>query len=201
MRLTELPFALDPYGPKAPWTYADGVLTGTCGARQDRFVPPSGPPGESVSDAPRLLGRAPAGDFQLSARVRVDFRDAFDAGVLYLDVADGQWAKLCLERSPDRPWICTVVTRGVSDDANSFAVDGDTVWLRLSRLGHAFACHASTDGDHWTFVRTFALGTPEEAAAARVGFLVQAPRGEGCTVSFDRITFRPEGPKDLRDGS
>ncbi|MEV6105528.1 DUF1349 domain-containing protein [Streptomyces sp. NPDC051940] len=199
MRIPELPFDLAPEGPAADWSYDGGVLHAAAGPLQDRFAPPSGE--DLAKDAPRLLGRPPAGDFQLSARVRVGFAGDFDAGVLYLAVAGDQWAKLCFERSPHRPWVCTVVTRGVSDDANAFEVDGDTCWLRLSRTGRAFACHASADGERWTFVRHFALGTEEEAAAAFVGFLVQSPTGEGCEVSFDRIAFRTEPLKDLRDGS
>ncbi|MBO0914655.1 DUF1349 domain-containing protein [Streptomyces laculatispora] len=188
LRIPELPFGLEPFGPAAGWSYQDGTLTARAGARQDRFVPPGG-------------AAAPEGDFQLIARVRVGFAAAFDAGVLYLHVGDREWAKICLELSPDRPTICTVVTRGHSDDVNSSVVDGDSHWLRLSRTGNAFACHASADGEKWTFVRVFALGTPEQAAAASVGFLVQSPTGDGCEASFDRIAFRPTGLADLRDGS
>ena len=201
MNLPELPFALQPHGPDGGWAYGNGVLTGRAGARQDRFVPPGGDSLEPASDAPRLLGTAPAGDFRLTARVRVGFDAAFDAGVLYLHAGDRDWAKLCLELSPERPTICTVVTRGHSDDVNSYVVDGDSHWLRLSRTGRAFAFHASADGEKWTFVRVFTLGTPEQAATASVGFLAQSPTGEGCEVTFDRIAFRPEGLADLRDGS
>nr|WSW69941.1 DUF1349 domain-containing protein [Streptomyces sp. NBC_00995] len=201
LNLPELPFGLEPLGPATRWNYEEGVLTARAGARQDRFVPPGGAALDTQSDAPRLLGTAPAGDFQLIARVRVGFAAAFDAGVLYLHVGDRDWAKICLELSPDRPTICTVVTRGHSDDVNSFVVDGDTYWLRLSRTGNAFACHASPDGEKWTFVRVFALGGPEAAAHASVGFLVQSPTGEGCEAGFDRIEFRPTGLADLRDGS
>lgn len=196
-----LPFELSRFGPEAEWTYEDGVLTGRAGARQDRFVPPGGHDLEPAADAPRLLGTVPEGDFQLIARVKVAFAAAFDAGVLYLHVGEREWAKLCLELSPDRPTICTVVTRGHSDDVNSAVVDGDSCWLRLSRTGRAFAFHASADGEKWTFVRVFTLGTARERAAALAGFLVQSPTGEGCEVSFDHITYRPTGIGDLRDGS
>ncbi|MGW2178738.1 DUF1349 domain-containing protein [Streptomyces sp. NPDC001732] len=199
--IPELPFELSPFGPDGGWTYDNGTLTGRAGARQDRFVPPGGAALDSPSDAPRLLGPVPRGDFQLLARVTVGFAAAFDAGVLYLHVGDREWAKICLELSPDRPTVCTVVTRGHSDDVNSFVVDGDTCWLRLSRTGDAFAFHASADGERWTFVRVFALGEPERAAGASVGFLVQSPTGEGCEASFDRIAFRAKGLGDLRDGS
>jgi uncharacterized protein len=196
-----LPFRLEPYGPEAEWTYEDGVLTGRAGAKQDRFVPPGGHDLEPATDAPRLLGAAPEGDFQLIARVKVGFAAAFDAGVLYLHVGEREWAKLCLELSPEQPTVCTVVTRGHSDDVNSAVVDGDSCWLRISRTGSAFAFHASGDGEKWTFVRLFTLGTAQESAAALVGFLVQSPTGEGCEATFDRITYRPTGLADPRDGS
>ena len=117
------------------------MLTGWAGPRQDRFVPPTGEAEDPACDAPRLLG-APEGDFQLIARVTVGFNASFDAGVLYVHVGDRAWAKLCLEYSPDVPTVCTVVTRGHSDDANSFTVEGSSVWLRVSRTGRAFAFHA-----------------------------------------------------------
>ncbi|KOV95989.1 DUF1349 domain-containing protein [Streptomyces sp. NRRL B-3648] len=198
MQLPELPFPLTAYGPDGDWSYADGVLTGSAGARQDRFVPPTGEGLAPTSDAPRLLG-APEGDFRLAARVTVGFRAAFDAGVLYVHAGERAWGKLCLEYSPDVPTVCTVVTRGHSDDANSFTVDGDSVWLRVSRTGRAFAFHASPDGERWTFVRLFTLG--EGTGPALVGFLAQSPVGEGCAVRYDRIAFAAGAPDDLRDGS
>ncbi|GHK05435.1 hypothetical protein SY2F82_72320 [Streptomyces sp. Y2F8-2] len=176
------------------------MLTGWAGARQDRFVPPTGESLDAASDAPRLLG-APEGDFQLIARVTVGFAAAFDAGVLYVHVGERAWAKLCLEYSPDVPTVCTVVTRGHSDDANSFTVEGSSVWLRISRTGRAFAFHASRDGERWTFVRLFTLADEKETDAALVGFMAQSPMGEGCVVTYDGIEFRPHWPQDLRDGS
>ncbi|MFJ9561952.1 DUF1349 domain-containing protein [Streptomyces fuscichromogenes] len=200
LELPELPFSLRTYGPDGHWFHEGGVLTGWAGARQDRFVPPTGEALDPASDAPRLLG-APEGDFQLIARVTVGFGAAFDAGVLYVHVGDRAWAKLCLENSPDVPTVCTVVTRGHSDDANSFTVEGSSVWLRISRTGRAFAFHASRDGKKWVFVRLFTLGGEKETEDALVGFMTQSPMGEGCVVTYDHIEFRTDWPADLRDGS
>jgi regulation of enolase protein 1 (concanavalin A-like superfamily) len=97
--------------------------------------------------------------------------------------------------------VCTVVTRGHSDDANSFTVDGSSVWFRVSRTGRAFAFHASRDGHHWTFVRLFTLGTEKETGDALIGFMTQSPLGEGCVVTYDHLEYRPTWPSDLRDGS
>ncbi|MDI3387423.1 DUF1349 domain-containing protein [Streptomyces sp. B-S-A8] len=200
MLLPELPFPLREFGPDGGWSYADGVLSGRAGAGQDRFVPPGAPSPTPASDAPRLLG-APEGDFQLIARVRAELRAPGDAGVLYLHVGEHEWAKLCLELSPDRAYVCTVVTRGHSDDANAFEVPGEAVWLRIARTGKVFAFHASADGSHWTFVRVFTLGEETAARNALTGFLAQSPKGEGCGVRFDGVEFRGRGLGALRDGS
>ncbi|MDI3421439.1 DUF1349 domain-containing protein [Streptomyces luteolus] len=200
MLLPELPFPLREFGPDGGWSYENGVLTGRAGAGQDRFVPPGGAALAPASDAPRLLG-APEGDFQLIARVRAELRAPGDAGVLYLHVGEREWAKLCLELSPDRPYVCTVVTRGYSDDANAFEVRGEYVWLRIARTGKVFAFHASVDGVRWTFVRVFTLGEERAARAALVGFMAQSPKGEGCGVRFEQVRFREYGLGALRDGS
>jgi uncharacterized protein len=165
----------------------------TAGELTDLFVDPQGKP--PSLNAPNRLSEV-SGDFTLSARVTVPFDSAFDAGVLLLWVDERTWAKLCFEFSPQRqPMVVSVVTRGVSDDCNSFDVDGSTVWLRIARVGRAYAFHASTDGKSWQFVRHFGLdGVPQ------VGFSAQSPTGKGCAVTFDQIRFTSETLGDLRDG-
>jgi regulation of enolase protein 1 (concanavalin A-like superfamily) len=123
--------------------------------------------------------------------------------VLLVHAAERRWAKLCFEYSPQRrPTAVTVVTRGTSDDCNSFEVDGGSLWLRITRTGPAWAFHASTDGAWWRLLRYFALsGDGDVAEPVRVGFLAQSPTGEGCAATFDHIAFRPGAPANLRDGS
>jgi regulation of enolase protein 1 (concanavalin A-like superfamily) len=191
-----LPPALTWHVPPESWSVDGDGLAITAGKATDLFVDPQGKP--AVLNAPRLLGRI-GGDFQLSARVTVGFGATFDAGVLLLYSHDRAWAKLCFERSPDeRQLVVSVVTRGVSDDANAFPVEADHVWLRVARLAPSFAFHASTDGSRWELVRHFALDEEEEPV---VGFLVQSPSGGGCTATFDDIRFLPERLGDLRDGT
>jgi regulation of enolase protein 1 (concanavalin A-like superfamily) len=142
----------------------------------------------------------PEGDFQLSARVTVDFTATFDAGVLLLWVSERHWAKLCFEFSPaGEPMIVSVVCRGVSDDANAFTVPGRSAWLRVSRIDRVYAYHASLDGRTWQMIRVFTLN--DQPSPDRIGFEGQSPTGEGCTVTFDEIHFLPERLGDLRDGS
>jgi regulation of enolase protein 1 (concanavalin A-like superfamily) len=192
VRVSPLPDELRWDVEPASWVLDAGALTVTAGPRTDLFVSPGGAP--PVLNASRLLTRL-EGDFVCGARVRVDFASMFDAGVLLLWRDEGHWAKLCLEYSPRCvPTIVSVVTQGASDDANSFPVDGSETWLRIARLGQAFAFHASTDGMDWELIRHFRLD------ADQVGFLAQSPTGDGCTVTFDRIFHAGERLGDLRSG-
>ena len=200
LKLPTLPFPLEPAGRPPPGCRVrHGALILSAAAGTDMFVDPAGAP--VVPDAGRFVGLPPAGDFTLAAQVRVEFGSTYDAGVLLLHAGERHWAKLCFEYSPQlRPTAVTVVTKGVSDDCNSFEVDGDTLWLRITRSGAAWAFHASADGSWWRLLRYFALGG-DPAELVRVGFLAQSPAGEGCTATFDHITFRAGAPGNLRDGS
>jgi uncharacterized protein len=200
LKLPGLPFPLEPAGTPPPGCRVlHGALILSAAARTDMFVDPAG--ADLVPDAGRFVGLPPAGDFTLAAQVRVEFGSVYDAGVLLVHARERHWAKLCFEYSPQlRPTAVTVVTRGVSDDCNSFEVDADTLWLRIARSGAAWAFHASADGSWWRLLRYFALGG-DPAELVRVGFLAQSPAGEGCAATFDHISFRPGAPQNLRDGS
>lgn len=199
-----LPFPLRPQGAKAcGFELDDKGLRVTGEARSDLFVDPSGD-GGPPPEAGYLLGVPPKGDFTLSARATVPFASVFDAGVLLVYAGADRFAKLCFEFSPQRkPMAVTVVTRGTSDDSNAFVVEeGDALWLRVSRVGRAWAFHASLDGDWWRLLRYFTLGgETREADEVQVGFLAQSPTGEGVEVAFDRIAYADGAPGDLRDGS
>jgi regulation of enolase protein 1 (concanavalin A-like superfamily) len=181
---------------------ADAVVA-AARAHSDFYVNPGGEDStdaETMLNAATLLGLPPAGDFQFSARVTVDFRSQYDAGVLLLWADERHWGKFCFEFSPaSAPMVVSVVTRGVSDDANAFTVDDRTIWLRVSRIDRAYAYHASADGETWQLIRVFRLG--DDATGDRIGFEAQSPTGDGCTVTFDHITFTTRRLADLRDGS
>jgi regulation of enolase protein 1 (concanavalin A-like superfamily) len=172
-------------------------------ARTDLYINPGGQgsgDAESMLNAATLLGTPPSGDFQLSAKVTVDFAAQYDAGVVLLWIDERNWAKFCFELSPAaEPMVVSVVTRDVSDDANAFVVADQFVWLRVSRVDHVYAFHASTDERSWRLIRVFTLG--EVLDGHMIGFEAQSPTGDGCRVSFDHIRFVPERLEDLRDGS
>jgi regulation of enolase protein 1 (concanavalin A-like superfamily) len=169
-------------------------LTIAAGPATDWFADPAA--GTAILNAPALL--APVrGDFLLSACVEVEFAASFDAGALVLWHDERCWAKLCFEYSPDRePMVVSVVTRGSSDDCNSLTVAAHSVWLRVARVGAAYAFHASTDGRRWQFVRHFRLGGSD----ADAGFEAQSPTGQGCRAAFSAIRLEAATLPDLRSG-
>lgn len=150
---------------------------------------------ETKRSAPMLLTRT-TGPATLTATVTPAFADTFDAGVLMAYETDSAWAKLCFERAPDgRVLVVSVVTNGTSDDANAFEVMRDSVHLRVSCLGGAYAFHASLDGSTWELIRFFRLGG---AATCHVGIGVQAPMGSGCSADFAGVRIETGANEDIR---
>jgi hypothetical protein len=190
-----LPGSLQWINAPAGWKQEGDTLQIIAPARTDLFVDPAG---DMVKDdSPRAVF-TPDAQFTLSAHVTVDFAGTYDAGVLVL-CADGlHWAKLCFEYSPQgEPTIVSVVTNGVSDDCNSVPLTRNDIYLRVTRLGKAFAFHYSEDGQYWRMVRYFAL---HQSSNLRVGFSSQSPTGEGCRAAFNQIAYRASAVKDVRSG-
>jgi regulation of enolase protein 1 (concanavalin A-like superfamily) len=173
----------------------DGALRMSAAPRTDFFVDPRGQ--VNMTNSARLLFR-PDERFMLRAQARGDLVATYDAAVLMLYVDDRHWAKLCLELSPQgQPMIVSVVTNGASDDCNSVVLDEAAAYLRVAGFGNAFAFHYSLDGAVWHFVRYFGL---QQTSGLRAGFSVQAPVGDGCTITFMDIHYGAEALTDLRSG-
>jgi regulation of enolase protein 1 (concanavalin A-like superfamily) len=186
-------------GYPLPQSIRDGDrLTILAPAGTDLFIDPSDTPAEPPSVG-RLVVPV-AGDFIFRAKVEVDFQSTFDAGVLYVEHDENTWFKLCLEFTPQgQPSIVSVVTRGVSDDANSWLVDTPSSYLRVSRQGSGFALHASVDAQWWSLVRHFSLGLAP-TAPVKVGLLAQSPTGTGCSAVFSEVSLQSATLGDIRDG-
>jgi len=202
LRLSGVPFPLEA-SDGSSWNAEEDATSLSVRAlpKSDIFIDPRGGTqmdAPAVLNAVTLLGTPPHGDFQFSARARVEFAATFDAAVLMVWISEKYWAKICFEYSPQKePMVVTVVSRVVADDSNAFLVDGDHVWLRISKIDGALAFHSSADGLVWTLVRFFALDGP---GTARIGFEAQSPLGEGCSVTFDEIKFSSDRLADLRTG-
>jgi regulation of enolase protein 1 (concanavalin A-like superfamily) len=135
--VSAFPFPLTASHPGV-WRHDEpaGAVIAEAPGHTDFYVNPGGADSadaETMLNATTLLGLPPSGDFRFSARVTVDFRSQYDAGVLLLLWGDEEhWGKFCFEFSPSSaPMVVSVVTRGVSDDANAFTVEDRTIWLRV----------------------------------------------------------------------
>ena len=169
------------------WSVKDGILTIKAGEKTDWYIAPHN--GEQVATSPLLLFPAPK-DFWFSAKVTVDFKSQFDAGALVVYADEQHWVKFAFE-SPDGKTggIVSVVTRGLSDDNTGAAIEGNSVYLEVSKTGQAMFLFFSTDGKKWNVTRAFSLG-PEQSL--QFGFSAQSPRGPGATATFSDIRYQPE---------
>jgi hypothetical protein len=166
------------------------------GTNTDWFADPAD--GSAKTSAPVALFTPPDESFLFAAQVTVEFASTYDAGVLFVHERDDLWAKLCFEYSPQRqPTIVSVVTRDLSDDCNSAAIDANTVYLRIYRRAHIFAFHYSHDNRYWHLVRYFTLGRLDHL---QIGFSAQSPAGTSCAVLFREINYRPGTLHDIRNG-
>lgn len=181
--------------PQAWHIDADAVLHVTAGGETDYFIDPQD--GSAKQNAPRLMF-TPDARFTLSARIDVGFEATYDAGALLIYAHPTCWAKICFEFSPQQqPMIVSVVTNTRSDDCNAAVLTSNTTYLRITKLGDAFAFHYSLDGSQWPLVRYFTLAQSHDV---RIGFVAQAPTGTACTVRFSEITYAPRPVQNIRSG-
>jgi len=175
----------------AGWSVKDGSLTIQSAEKTDWYIAPTN--GEDSENSPILLFPA-SRDFWFSAKVTVDFKSRFDAGALAIYANGKNWVKFALEMSNNmKPSIVTVVTRGLSDDCTSQAIEGNSVYLKTVKAGQAIFLYFSADGKHWTLARAFNLGPEQDL---QFGFASQSPTGAGSTATFSEIHYKAERLKD-----
>ena len=163
--------------------------------KSDYFIDPAD--GKRILNAPYYHTETNK-DFVLKAKVSRTFKSVFDACVLMVMSDETCWVKLCFELTDlGTNAVVSVVTNGVSDDANGVEIQGNTVYLQIVKKGDLFALHYSLDGNDYRMVRYFKLPLKE---TFKVGFVAQSPTGEGGTCFFEDITLDHQPIKDLRKG-
>ena len=171
----------------AEWNVNANSLPLTAGKKTDWFVYPGG--GYTANSSPRLLFKA-ADDFMLSTKVEVKAHATYDAGCLALYASTSTWAKLCLEAQADhRLDVISVITRGSSDDATSFAASGTSIYLKIAKADGTIFFYASEDGKAWTIIRKLTL-PPSDGLLT--GFSAQSPDGNGASALFTDFHYVPQ---------
>ncbi len=173
----------------------EGGIRVTVPAKCDYFRDPAG---RVANDSAPFLYKTVTGDFIAQAHVRPPFTSTYDAGVLMVRHNETTWAKLCFERTDfGTTAAVTVVTRGVSDDANGVDITQPDLWLQMVRAGNVFALHYSLDGQTWRMVRLFHLDVPP---AVRVGLVAQCPVGPGAAIDLLSFTLDQRPINNVRAG-
>ncbi len=183
------------HAPEKWETLPGGGLRVYVPPRVDYFQDPAG--AIAKDDAP-YLWMSVMGDFVAQAHVRPTFTTHYDAGAIMVRRDAKHWAKLCFESTDlGTTAAVSVVTNGVSDDANGADLAVPDLWLQIIRAGDVFALHYALDGRSWRMVRLFRLSLP---FSVQVGLVAQCPVGPGTMVDFLGFHIEQRLVKNLRAG-
>lgn len=175
----------------------DGTVEITTGAVTDFFCDPV--VGSVKHNSPLYCIDA-SENFIFECKVEPGFIATYDAGTILLYFDETHWMKLCFERTDmGHNAVVSVVTRGVSDDANGEKITAESLWLKMCRKGNAVGFYYSLDNVEWRMVRLFNFESDNKNAY--IGIEAQSPVGDGCTVAFSDIKYsQNEYVKDFRKG-
>jgi uncharacterized protein len=138
------------------------------------------------------------GNFVFRAKVSLDFISTYDAGVLFAYDHDKLWAKACFEFTDiGTHAIVSVMTNQYSDDANCVNIEGNQVWLQLSRKDNVFAVHYSIDGENFLMARLTMLPMSKKI---KVGVSAQSPLGQGGDRCFEFLLLEHRTLENIRAG-
>lgn len=152
---------------------------------------------ESLTNAP-FFYKEVNGDFVMRVKVQVDFKDVYDAACLMVMKDLEVWGKLCFELTDfNTHAVVSVVTNQTSDDANGSNIEGDSVWLQISRTGQSFAFHYSLDGKQFFMARFFNLPVEDQV---KVGIVSQSPTGKGGNRFYSQFSLEQRTVKNIRVG-
>ncbi|HLI93049.1 MAG TPA: DUF1349 domain-containing protein [Puia sp.] len=147
----------------------------------------------NTDNAPKLLF-VPDSNFVFTAAIHHDFVSKWDGGAIVLKADSLNWIKFCFEKDyTGQRRVVSVVTKGISDDCNSAAINGSTVFYKIAKAGNVITLYYSLDGRGWFLVRHL---TFDSTAPLKLGFLAQSPTGERCTVRFSHIHYSPRKIRD-----
>ena len=187
---------------EAPARIEDDALVIAAPPRSDFFrnhgaVAEEGITPDSIPNAPYYYTEI-QGAFVMRVRVQHAFKDTYDACAIMVMQSDTVWGKACFELTDfGTHAVVSVVTNGVSDDANGCNIAGDEVWLQVCRVGNSFAFHYSEDGERFYMMRFFYL--PADATI-KVGLVAQAPQGSGGERYFRDLSLEHKTVKNIRFG-
>lgn len=159
------------------------------------FIDPSN---GSVSMTAPFYYQEAEGNFVFRAKVSIEFVSTYDACVLLAYDNDKLWAKACFEFSDfGTHAVVSVMTNQYSDDSNGVNIEGNSVWLQLSRKDDLFAVHYSFDGENYFMARLARLPMQK---LIKVGVSAQSPTGKGGGGKFEYLALEHKTLTNIRAG-
>ena len=157
------------------------------------------PADSTITSTAPLLYKSISGDFVAKALVQPDFSSMWNATALMVHINNENWIKFAFENSDATgPTIVSVVTKGVSDDANGvILMDQDQVWLKLVRKGNTYSMLWSSDEKAYKMAR---LTTLPVVDSVKIGIEMQCPVGESATHEIIYFGIEERTVQDLRKG-
>lgn len=176
------------------YEFDKGILRVQARSKTDFFNDPG--TGDTTATAPFLF-KEQAGDFVATAWVKPDFNDMWNAASLMVYIDEVNWIKFAFENSDATgKGIVTVVTRGISDDANGVVLTHEeAVWLKIVKKDNLYAMHWSTDGLEYKMARLSAMKTVD---SVKIGLEAQCPAGEGALHEIVYFSLEEKRVEDLR---
>ena len=174
----------------------NNIVYVTSEPKTDFFIDPES--GKATATAP-LLYKDIKDDFVATALVKPDLTETWNAGALMVYIDGANWIKFAFERSDATgKSIVSVVTKGVSDDANGATLAGsDSVWLRIIRKGDVYSLLWSEDGSHYSMAR---LTKMPASPSVKVGVEVQSPLENSAQHEIHLFNIEHRTVDNLRTG-
>lgn len=151
----------------------------------------------NTDNAPKLMFK-PDEHFVLTVGIEHPFANKWDGGAVVLKSDSLNWVKFCYEKDyTGARRVVSVVTKDISDDANSVELTGDKVFYKIAKADNVITLYYSVDRTKWFLVRHLQF---DAKPGFKVGFLAQSPTGDQCTVRFTDILYEARKIKDPYTG-
>jgi regulation of enolase protein 1 (concanavalin A-like superfamily) len=161
------------------------------GEKTDMFRDPNAT--YNTDNAPKLLFE-PDSNFVLITSIRHSFENKWDGGAIVLKSDSAHWIKFCFEKDyTGAHRVVSVVTKDISDDCNSIAINSDQIFYKVAKAGNVVTLYYSENRQTWFLIRHLQF---EFDQRLKIGFLAQSPTGKSCSVIFENIHYKAKKIKD-----
>lgn len=165
------------------------------GEKTDKYIAPDY--SYTFDNAPRLVFEADR-DFVFSTAIQHPFENKWDGGAIILEADKDNWIKFCFEKDyTGAKRVVSVVTKGISDDANSIELAQNTAYYKMAKKEDTVYLYVSKSGKEWYLVRAINF---KYNKTLKLGLLAQSPEGKSNTVNFSDVKYSATTIKDFWSG-